>query len=330
MMKIRIINVISVIFLCIVSIAFITTQLYNDNIRLISKINNSFFNDESVYFRVAKDHLSFYDMKGTLSDGTLLYNFLSDEQDIRGVMFQGKIEYPRLISGSFFSESDFDGKSKKAVIGKGIETIEINGDRYYDYNGEKYKVIGIIGYNWKTRLDKTVFLSMNENIVFSNIQYVVSAKTTDDNFKLLSNEDVYGKSTVVPRTNPGILSITNTGKSIDITTTLFMLIMFFNAFILIYFLTDNLHDEIVIMKINGISNTNIFKHFLANYSFLCLISILIGTVTVSLIACIKHFFSFLPIIKSDIFLLIFFEFVVCYSIINAIQQINSIKPGGVD
>lgn len=328
--KINIIYVISIIFLSIVSIAYITTQFYNNNIKLISKINNAFYNDEAEYFRVSNNNLNFYDIKSTLSDGTLLYNLLSDEQDIRGIVFKGNIDYPRLNSGRFFDENDFDGKSKLAVIGKDVDTLEIEGECFYDFNGERYKVIGVIGYDFKTRLDRTVFLSMNDKTVFSNIQYVVSAKNSDGNFKLLSNENVYGEVTLVPRSNPGILSITNTGKSVNITTTLFIIVLLFNAFVLIYFLTDKIHDEIVIMKINGISNKNIFKHFFSGFLCLIILSILIGTIISSIIACIKHYFSFSAVFKGDITLFIFFVVVICYSLFNAIEQIKNIKSGGIE
>lgn len=330
MRKTNAIYIISVVFLSIVCGAYIMTQFYNSNIELISKINNAFYTDDAEYFRTSNKNLNLYDIKTTLSDGTLLYNLLSDEQDIRGVIFKGAVEYPNLIRGRFFSENDFDGHNRVAVVGKEVETREENGETVYDYQGETYKVIGILGYNWKTRLDRTVFLSLNEDIVFSNVQYVVSAKQEEDKFKLLSNETVYGEVTMVPRSNPGILTITNTGKNVTTTTIFFVFVLCFNAFVLIYFLIDRLHDEIVIMKMNGISNKETFKHFFVQMYSLVLASVLIGTVITSLIAYTQDFFSLIAVVKSDMMLLFLFGVVIFYSLKSALKQIKNIKSGGIE
>ena len=322
--------IVPLVVLSVTVAAFLTTQLYNNHIKLLSKINNSFYNDNAVYFYQTGENLRTSELYQRLSDGMLLYNQISSEQDVRGVLFKGNIEYPQLIRGDFFDEEVFCRSQKLAVIGCEVETIEIDGDQYYEFNGDKYRVVGIMGYDMKTRLDRTVFLSMNDDILFSNVQYIASSKDQERVMSLLGDRSLFGDVMVMPRENPGLLYVTSTGKNVDITTNMFILSLLFHSFVLMYFVVDGLRDEMVIMKMNGLSKRCIFKHFWSKFSCLAAMAVLLGTAGATVVACIRKNFSLSSVLIGDGIVFLFFQIIICYSVVNSISQIKDIKAGGLD
>lgn len=329
--KLNFINLLSVIILLITISAISSTIMYSNKIKQLGKISNSFYNEDSIYFYQSLDEINYDDLYHSITNNMLLYNQISTSEDIRGVIFKGKIEIPNLIDGEFFSEKVFESSSSKlAVVGKLVDTVEVNGVDCYFYNNEYYKIIGTVGYSYPTKLDKMVLLSMNSELLYPKVQYIVSSNSVEQSKKFVFNEKIFGDVLLFERDNAGILYVTNTGKSPLITTISFIIILFINSFTLIYFWVEKKHDEIIIMKINGFTNRQVYKVFFNEFTILSIISTIIGIIFGSVFSFLQNFFSISSVIGSSVFLFILFELFFLITMKKEIVQTKNIKAGEIE
>lgn len=103
-------------------------------------------------------------------------------------VFYGKGDCPRppMTEGTFFSDEQLLSEEKLCVVGKiaaDRNCIEKDGERYYQYNGYSYRVIGICGEDRSTDLDICVFLNWGgyyaQEKNYSG-QYIVDGVSTSD------------------------------------------------------------------------------------------------------------------------------------------------------
>lgn len=328
--KINFLAVISVIVLSITVLAFTVTSMYKSKINEFSDVSNSFYNDGSVYFYQNSPEIDYYELNNKLIDGMLLYNQLSEQDDIRGVIFKGKIKIPKLEQGRFFDEKDFASDSTQlAVVGKNIPLVELNGQKYYNYYGADYKVIGVIGYDMETKLDEAVFLSMNQSLLRTNVQYIVHSKNLDNSYNFAYDKELFGEAITYERKNTGILNVIDAGKNTDITMYLVVFVLFLNTFILIYFYIDKFYDEVLIMKINGLKNKQIFGYLVKKMSVISVFAVFIGIFLSMIFSIYEKYFSLKITIISAIEMIVFFEIIIIVVVRKLLFGIKSIRSGEI-
>lgn len=108
---------------------------------------------------------------------------------------------PPIFEGNFFS-TEISGKN--AVIGKSlIKNIQkVNGIDVIKFNNEYYKVIGIMGENFPTRIDSLILLSSDKIPKINNSKIIIDSNnkslikrvtkiiSSENGFKLLEKEDL--------------------------------------------------------------------------------------------------------------------------------------------
>ncbi len=329
--KLNISHLLSVIILLATTIGTSVTFMYNHKINKLDKISNSFYNKQSVYFYQTNDTIDYFNIYNSMSENMLLYNQLSTSEDIRGVIFKGNIDYPDLISGNFFSEKDFSvDKSKLAVVGKSVKTENVNGKNFYVYNGNYYEVTGIIGYDFPTKLDKTVLLTINNDLLYTNVQYIIYSPSTEKSYEFVNNTNIFSEVTILERDNSGILNVTKTGMSSSITTKCFMIILLVNSFVLIYFLIDKKHDEIIVLKINGFTNHQIYKSFMCEFITMSSVSVITGTILATILSVHESCFSLISLIIISVTLFFVFDIYFLLILRKEISLIKNIKAGDIE
>ena len=117
-------------------------------------------------------------------DNFAIYVSVDDpEMIINGICVDGKVERPPMINGRYFDYESSWTDTPKAVVGKNHEgdVLEEGGKCYYDYNGVKFEVIGVMGTKNESRLNSMIIMDFKSAIKFSgiNTKYVLDAKNTD-------------------------------------------------------------------------------------------------------------------------------------------------------
>ena len=122
--------------------------------------------------------------KKHLLNSNILYNKIS--YNIYEVYSNDKFEIP-ILNGRTFNKEDFMSMNNKAIVGVDVP-VETNGDgeKYYIYNSNKYKVIGTMGMKRNSWLDNSVYICWNENPLSSLSEAVIL-----DGLEIQKNISVY-------------------------------------------------------------------------------------------------------------------------------------------
>jgi len=185
----NILNVIVYAFLTFI-IVIIVNQLD------MGKTNNRYFNG----FYSADSRKILINSKGTdfridteaLGTDFVLYDTVYDTEanssTVTERVIYGKGEYPKpnMLEGHFFTDEEILSKEKTCVVGSKIleGIINSNGERYYEYYGERYKIIGVMGLDTACDLDLVIILNWGG--------YYDSDRTI--NTKYMIDSDTYGHS----------------------------------------------------------------------------------------------------------------------------------------
>lgn len=191
----------------------------------------------------------------------------------------------RLLSGHTFTEKDYDTRTNTVLISDGMQTLcqKVDGVYYYDYNGEKYEVIG-------------VYKDTNSSGIYSPkciLNLYASSLQSEKNWEIGFFD--CGNNTWAQLNNCGIsknksLKIYAATNKKDgyfankVTNINMMLIIYagLGFMILLHSLTatenwiEGKKHEIVIRRLVGATKTQIFKWLLLQFVSLLLITVFVG------------------------------------------------------
>ena len=136
------------------------------------------------------------------------------------------------------------------------------------YKNISYEVIGIIGYSIPTKLDKTVMLKLDSDLLGSRFLYSINGNSKQKRFDFLGNESLFGNVSVYDREYPSILKVIDSDKRQVMNIVAYGIVLIFNAFLLCYIWIERKTDEIIVKKINGYSNRLILINICGESSIL--------------------------------------------------------------
>lgn len=326
-MRIKIIDNFLLFIYTLLYFSLLVTINYNLELANIEKISNLFYDKNALFFSASNKELNFHNIYDVLPDNSVLYSQLPANEDIRGVLYKGHYDAPEIKEGRFFNQNDFKDNARLAVIGNDVSTLKENGIEYYLYNTEKYKVIGVIGYSMPTKLDRTVMLTLNNELLSKDARYIVSGTDTQTNLNFLGNEDLFGQVLLYDNIKPNLLHIVDTGNKHYITSTLFILVIIFNSFLITSFWIEKKRDEFVIKKMNGFNNYQLMIEVVKQVIVKDFISIFTGTALTAILFANRFAFKPWAILLSIIVMLIIQMFYLILLIKKNLDNINEKKLG---
>ena len=105
-------------------------------------------------------------------DNFVIYYTIPDKDiSMRGILVKGTVQEPPMLSGEYFDEETSWSNIRRVVVGKDIENDTYRKDEktYYDYNGQTYEVIGIMGTEMDSRLNHTMIFDYKSAIIINGI-----------------------------------------------------------------------------------------------------------------------------------------------------------------
>lgn len=113
---------------------------------------------------------------------SLYHQIVDDSFNIRGVYNQEGAKTPEMVQGRFFQEGDQFRDCPSAVVGQDMVQYlaEEDGEQYFCYRDRRYLVLGVMGYPWKSRIDRMVYLDFASGLEAASIngEYVLDGKNT--------------------------------------------------------------------------------------------------------------------------------------------------------
>ncbi|MCM3135269.1 ABC transporter permease [Paenibacillus polysaccharolyticus] len=257
--KLRMFDLFLIIVVGLFCFSCLFTLMYQLNVSTIQRLNNQLYDEHALFFKTSQDQLDFEILYPSLpADSVMFAKFFGQGEDIRGILFKGNFAKPQMISGRFFEEMDFQTNTRVAVIGKDVSLpLTMNEKKMIAFNGIDYEVIGIIGYNMPTRIDRTILLNMNEDNIHLGTEYVISGSTIQQGLNFIGNEELFGQVTLFEKENVNILHILDQGKQPVIVSTILLSILFVNSLSVLLLWMDKKNNEIKIKRDNGYSISQI-------------------------------------------------------------------------
>ncbi|MEH7463650.1 ABC transporter permease [Bacillus thuringiensis] len=161
-----------IIFTLMLSMA--TTYFIKTN--EIDKITNDFYSQNNIPFHIKKGNgqlniKKFFDHMYE-KDFILFKENVGQIPYIKGVYKSGNIETPPLVSGRFFQKEDFFQNKNVAVVGRDCDDIiKKNGKSYFKLHDTYFEIIGIMGTDFQTKIDKMVYLNLDSVLSLENEYY---------------------------------------------------------------------------------------------------------------------------------------------------------------
>ena len=195
----------------------------------------------------------------------MIYRYLVDDMEIqRGVYGTSDIfKYSDYIAeGRFFSNEDYNEKSKTVVMGQNIlsQTIEENGKRYYGYDQQLYEVIGVFK-DTGTVLDDTIYFNLPSLLESEDNMglYYVDAKDSESVQKVLSAMQKnagssYSTMLVAYESNADYIGLNRTSKALLVFAVFAALC---NLFITVIFFVTHKKYKVAIQKLCGMTSKDL-------------------------------------------------------------------------
>lgn len=155
-------NIISIFtFFTLLLLPISTTVMINHTLtnQTLMGMERGFFGKSTYSIAVQNEKICIDDLLYYINDDMALYHDYND--NIREFAYKGKFAYFPMISGRFFSQSDFNSSINYAIIGKKQEknTFQKENKTYINVDGFDYEVIGVFGTNDETMFDNKILVN---------------------------------------------------------------------------------------------------------------------------------------------------------------------------
>ncbi|UDM81173.1 ABC transporter permease [Vagococcus fluvialis] len=262
----------TVILLTTLFFCLTTSIQYEKNITDLKKISNSFYSENAVTFQgeIKKKKI----VKDFIPKKSILYATIKSDKSIRAVYNNSYAGNPNIIIGRFFEDSDYNSNNRVAVVGKNIADINDT----ISINSNKFKVVGIMGYDTPSKLDDYTWINFNiDNVENEQIlNYVIDGPNFTDNLSFTETE-MWNDTAILPQMQENILYLTNTQNSTTFYSLAIITILLIITYILVIFIVQFKQNEIYVKKIHGYKNIWIIKDILIEFIFLIILSFIFST-----------------------------------------------------
>lgn len=310
------------IIMTILGMFFLTYLSENYKIQVLSQ---ALYSKNTYYFVCESKDIRKQELSKSLRD-SILFAELDINEDIRACIYDGRIDKPQMKSGRFFEENDFENEHNVAIIGSNYlkSLTEENGISYLYYKNEKYEVVGIMGYEYPTKLDNICLLEYNDNLITNDTVFAIDSKSHSKIADVLQKLNLSNiKQIQREQYNIGSFFQNESASILLITFILFFLI-FSNMFISLYWIEQR-KKHICIMRLVGYSNSYISKSIFKHLFYLSIVNYAIGIVGSSLLILLLNYGEIELKNAFIVFLLIIFSCCICANVpINKALKYNVI------
>lgn len=292
------------LFLCFISVTIFLFMMISNYLstKELNTIARGFLTVDSQEFNVSGD-ISALEFERAIKDnlpksGAVLRKDFAEEEII-GIYNKKGFKSPSLIKGRFLDEEESFGDKKLAVIGQGLQHgIEIKDNKeWIKINGDSYKVIGVIGAEYKSRLDSMIFIplrlvneiySINGNIIVDGTEnpevFIDKVKSKLDGkveFNKIESSDIT-IGTLDPSTGKSTEELINSNElNKNSITSYVYLIVFISAMLCVISISiywyEKMKKEIIVCNMLGFYKTEIIFRYIKKYMAVVIMGSIVGS-----------------------------------------------------
>lgn len=286
-------NIIFISLILILNILLMLIFKYKHSQTYIQELSNQFYSTNSIEFFDSNinKHIDI------LKNETNYRVFVELDDTFRFFKYNDKNWSPPMLDGEFFP---LNTTEKTAIVGKDlVENIQnLNGSDVIKFHDEYYKVIGIMGESFPTRIDSLVLLTSDSPPQLNNTKIVIDSNnktliknlsnklTSDYNITLLEKEDI------------GLNKLVKSDFFSKLFVFITTLIVIFSIFVYIRYWFEKEITFLRVLHLLGFRRKKITCIFLQNIFFNIFTSSIFTVITIFLS---NNFFTFNMLILSSLF-----------------------------
>jgi hypothetical protein len=124
----------------------------------LAEVTNQLYKDDSVYF-TSQNKETVIQIEKQVKSGDVLFGEINS--DYKALYFNGDYSLP-MKSGRFFRPTDFLEENNYVVVGSSHESsiTQRNGKSFFSYGWEEFEVLGILGMDIASPLDKMILFNL--------------------------------------------------------------------------------------------------------------------------------------------------------------------------
>lgn len=304
----------SLIFGVIIALIVVQYSKYE----YLSDLTNGLYKDNSVYFKV-NDINEVDKITEKLSHNEVFFGEINN--DYRAVYFNKRYSLP-MKKGRFFRKGDFKENNNYVVIGSEHESSvkKIDGKNIFNYGGVDFEVIGIVGMDIASPLDKMIFFNMKNVAKYMAIEDTLFVLSTNNkNSSAIDNADIQIYDVPVV----GVHRVINYKVAVFVIAYCCVALTLFCVVSLLYMYLGNQSNKIKAYGIMGFRRSYIVYNIFKEQLKYILVPVISGAVIFSI------FYGRLYIgISHIIFMIMMIAFLIVFLLIVLERKIRNILRSG--
>ncbi|NLB41960.1 MAG: hypothetical protein GX815_06810 [Clostridiales bacterium] len=176
----------SILFV-LVFVFFIGNIIAESNLR--NQLSQGFYSDKAIRFNTKDDNNDVGLIINKINNGILYKTNLDLNNDIRFVYIKGTINPPPMVDGKFLDEFS---RNNCAVVGKKRldDCLYIGNKYYYEFDGEQYEVIGVMGASFDSMIDRSIFIKKTKLVDLKGVFVLDQSDITQDILQSFANINI--------------------------------------------------------------------------------------------------------------------------------------------
>ncbi|AJH25807.1 MULTISPECIES: ABC transporter permease [Bacillus] len=289
-LKIPLVNIFLFLSILTSIIILITYLNFNLDKKIMNKLSNNFYSDQSVHFVIKENKHTTDDFEKLFKKKIGNFNLFKEISDTKNKVFgfysNGNIDKPSMKKGRFLSEKDYFKKKLKAVVGQNVKVKKKNGVQCFVYHSKCIEVIGVMGYDFKSKIDDIVYINIDGiNNISDDISGMYVLDDISFNKEMFSHVKEKANELEISFLNAKFNNLTNKlgmDNNLTVIITLLLFIFIIKHNILLYFWIYKKRIVIAINYVIGYSLKKIYFKSFVNFFISMTLSYIIAFFLVSL------------------------------------------------
>lgn len=252
------------------------------------RISNYFLSEKAIAFS-GKDVTK--EIYSKIEEDFVIYNKIEQESDewMKFSYYEsGAMEHPQIISGRFFKAKDYKTSDKLVIVGQDVlkeGNIIVKGKkRYFVLDGDMYLIVGVMGYNFPTVLDRTVFFNMGS--VDSGYLYYIDSEKKKTVLSVFDEISQQSRATILQLRETKMNNLVDLDVQMKSIISLLLGVDVASIILAVFFFIKEKIQEIYVNKLLGTSIVDLLLTLERTLVLYLIIAVIFGMISYDIISFI--------------------------------------------
>lgn len=196
---------------------------------------------------------------------------IGDEENYVESLYPGKCMKGDVDSRNTFTYEQYMSDEKIVLYSLYYEKTE---DDYYDYGGEKYKIVGKVNYI----MPCIPMYALSDNVKIKTVQLCIKGIISNSRVEKISDKikEVFDTNAEIQRPKGIDLLGIQGNNMVTMSTVLSVVLLAFNSFVCYYYIFDKRRNWLIVTRITGCTKRKAMNMYMGEMLIILIFNLLIG------------------------------------------------------